>query len=67
MHMRARTLVIFAALAGLALRPAPAQAGCGCSKPPPAPATVRPGVAYPGTPITLFSSYFQPGILSGDY
>src|SRR5436309_15229260 len=58
----ARTLALLGALLSLsAAAPQPARGGCGCDKPPPPPAQVRPGVAYTGTPVTLFSPAFVVG------
>src|SRR5437870_1141482 len=58
----ARTLALLgAALSLAAAAPQPARGGCGCDKPPPPPAQVRPGVAYTGAPVTLFSPAFVVG------
>src|SRR5436309_15119848 len=58
----ARTLALLGALLSLsAAAPEPARGGCGCDKPPPPPAQVRPGIAYAGTPVTLFSPAFVVG------
>src|SRR5438046_10424202 len=57
-----RTLALLGAVLSLpAAAPQPARGGCGCDKPPPPPAQVRPGVAYTGTPVTLFSPAFVVG------
>ncbi len=59
----ARTLALLGALLSLsAAAPQPARGGCGCDKPPPPPAQVRPGIAYAGAPVTLFSPAFQVGV-----
>src|SRR2546422_9122574 len=58
----ARTLALLGAVLSLsAAAPQPARGGCGCDKPPPPPAQVRPGIAYAGTPVTLFSPAFVVG------
>ena len=54
--MRTRTIGLLVIALGIALlRVSAADAGCGCSKPPPPIAPIRPSVAYPGAPVTLFS------------
>src|SRR5438034_10213455 len=54
----ARTLALLGAVLSLsAAAPQPARSGCGCDKPPPPPAQVRPGIAYAGTPVTLFPAF----------
>ena len=59
----ARTLAVLGAVLALAAAaPEPARGGCGCDKPPPPPAQVRPGIAYAGAPVTLFSPAFQVGV-----
>jgi hypothetical protein len=54
--MRPRILLPMLAVLATFVLSVPAHAGCGCAKPPPLPAPVRPNVAYPGAPITLFGA-----------
>jgi hypothetical protein len=56
--MRHRAIILLAVATTLFTHQL-AQAGCGCDKPPPPPAPIRPNVAYPGAPITLFGDFVE--------